>query len=152
MASILDQLRERRAELAATKTLTLPVPGYEERLGVVYRSLTSKELDMIGKNLKKKSAPIDSMVADVLIKTCQDIVWRDDEEGEWQPIADTPTTFSTGTLADLLEFSASSAREEVAELFSPDGTQPRAAHVHADALANWAQGIVDQSTDELMGE
>lgn len=157
MSNTLEALRARREELATHKTLVLNVPGYGGHLAIRYKSIPGPDVNAFLAEASKSGneRKLVEVNADLLIRTCDAILVRQTPDGELEPLdenADAPTTFSTGTLPELLNVTASSAREEVFAVFSPDGAQPLAVGRHADALASWLQGSADEIDETLLGE
>jgi len=157
-SSVLDAIKARRKELAGSKTLTLQVPGYGGHLLIKYKAVSEKELRPITQkvekslNSNKESSYLD-LAADLLIKACDDVLVRETVDAEPEPINQQgATTFSTGTLNDYLGLEAKTAREEVFQLFSPDGSQPLAATQHAQAITSWLQGNLEEIDKQLLGE
>jgi hypothetical protein len=156
----LAAIRQRAQKIARDKSLTLTVPGYDDLLAIRYHGIPSGELDQFIQRAARSGEQGKLMAAnaDLIIRCCDAILIRKDEGGEWLPIDeddDEPTTFSTATLPTLMpEFigQATSARDEVFGLFSPDGSQPIAVGQHADALINWLQGNADEIDRTLLGE
>ena len=152
----LGKIREARQKIAARKDLLLVVPGYDNLVAVRYQTLSPAELDIITTRIQKANEKGDLMAAnaDLLIRSCKEIVGRTDASGEWEPVLGegTTTTFASGTLAEALGEQASTSREEVYALFSPGGQQPMAHATHAAALSSWMNGQVEAIEAELLGE
>lgn len=156
----LAQVRERARKIAADKSLTLLVPGYEGLLGIRYHGIPRGEMDDFVNRAQKAGERGQMMAvnADLLIRCCEAILVRRQEGAEWEPLdldTDQPTTFSTATLPLLLpEFvgDASKAREEVFGLFSPGGGQAMAVGQHSDALISWLGGKAEEIDRTLLGE
>lgn len=153
----LRKLRKRREEIAAKRTLTLKVPGYDGLVGVRYKAVPSDDFERFAERAARTAGKGDYLAAnaDLLIQSCQAILCRDTEDSDWEPLDENssePTTFSTGTLPELLGIEATSAREEVFGLFSPDGAQPAACTAHADAISDWLRGSVEEIDRDLLGE
>lgn len=150
--SFLGQLRQKRKELTEQKTLDLNVPGYDGHLVIRYKAISDKELELFGRQAQKDKSGM-AANSDLLIRACDDILVREDLEGVAEPLQPgVKTTFSSGTLGELLGTEANSAREEVAEIFSPAGNQPLAASQHAEAVINWLQGNYEEIDKQLLGE
>lgn len=157
-SSVLDAIKARRRELAGSKNLTLQVPGYGGHLLIKYKAVSEQELRPITQkvekslNSNKESSYLD-LAADLLIKACDDVLVRETLDADAEPIdKQAATTFSTGTLNDYLGLDAKTAREEVFQLFSPDGSQPLAATQHAQAITSWLQGNLEEIDKQLLGE
>lgn len=52
--SVMESLRAKHRELVNSKTLDLPIPGYEGELVARYRLLSMKELERIGNRVQKQ--------------------------------------------------------------------------------------------------
>jgi hypothetical protein len=152
----LQQLRERRKEIAKERTLDLVVPGYDGLLLVRYHRIPREELAKFA--LKAQRGGDKEAVnsnADLLIRCCEAVLYRAGEDADPEPLNEDsgePTTFSSGTLGDLLGFDEESARDAVYGLFSPEGARVLASDSHAEALIAWQQGKPEQIDQELLGE
>lgn len=155
MSNVLEAIRAKREELAKEKSITLDVPGYGGHLAIRYKAIPTEQLNrfLTQAAASGNDEKILEVNADILIRCCEAILVRQDPDAELEPLdpdAAEPTTFSTGTLPELLELSASSAREEVFAVFSPDGAQPLSIGRHADAIANWLQGSTEAIDKSLL--
>lgn len=150
--SALANIRAKRQELAAKKTLTLAVPGYDGLVLVRYNLVDEQELEKYTKRMGQGNVSELNASMDLLVTACKEILVKQDIDAEEEPIElGETTTFKTGNLHKLIGGHADSARKEVAGLFAPDGAQPFAAGQHALAIVNWLQGDEGQIDSELMG-
>lgn len=153
LPSVIDEIKRKREELSKKKTIVLEVPGYGGYLAVRYKVIDRDQLLKLFKRLEqaKGKEEIEGN-ADLLIRCCSEILVRQGEEKEWEPIdpGGESTTFNSESLRDLLGFEAGTAREAVFGLFSPDGAQPTACFTHVEAIGQFLNG---QNVDEeLLGE
>lgn len=153
--TLLDHLKAKRAELAQRQTIDLDVPGYGGDLVIRYKSIPLEQLNET--LLKVTRAGSEKHVleanADLLIRTCEGIYVRQSPDSPLEPLdpeASEPTTFSSGTLPELLGLTdVTTARQEVFAVFSPDGAQPLAIGRHSDAVITWLQGSSDEEEERL---
>lgn len=156
----LEHIKARAAKIAADKSLTLVVPGYDGCVGIRYKGIPSAELDKFVQRASKagEQGKIMAANADLLVRCCDEILVRQNEDAAWESFdlqSTEPTTFSSATLPKLMPDTighASSARQEVFGLFSPDDSQLMAVGQHADALINWLQGNAQEIDHALLGE
>lgn len=152
LQSIRDQIRAERDELKTETTLDLVVPGYE-MIGVRYRGIPARELDQFAKRLSKSKEGMRT-ATDVLIRCCDSILVRPNGDDALEPLEDDQGDYLKfdQRLADFLGIEASSAREIVTQLFSPDGVQTLATFEHANAVMEWMQGKGAKIDPGLLGE
>lgn len=121
--NLLDELRERRAEIGSDRTMDLEVPGYDGLLVVRYRRLEWDEISKIATKTEKSKNPRRILLhqVDVLIAACEQVLIV--HEGSLKPIneafpelGDEPVRYDV-PLANALGFQAGSAREVVLGLF-----------------------------------
>lgn len=161
----LGAIRARRAEIIKKGgNLELLVPDYDDNLKIEYRDLSDAEHDQLAKKLEKARNNEDTKAerdtgADILIKHCERIWVREDDESPWLVLEDGngPLRFSR-PLAELLGLESKSARETVLDVFSPaadDGTRrrnPDSIVPHINAIFAWRQGRQDDIDRALLGE
>jgi hypothetical protein len=150
-ASIRDQIRAEREAIASEKTLDLLVPGYSGLLAVRYRSISDRELEQYIKRAQGEQSIGANL--DLLIQTCETILYRESDEQEFTPALDENgdrIRFDI-RLAEMLGIDAKTARETVAGFFSPDGAQPLAVAQHIGAVADWLQGKSSEIDPALLG-
>lgn len=148
----LEQIRKIREKIASKKTLTLKVPGYEGHVLVRYKYVPQEHMEQWADRVAEDNPKVRDAGMDMLIECCDEILVRQTPESEDEPIQEgVVTTFRSGTLHELLGYEASSAREEVSGLFSPEGTQPLAFYSHVEALSHWLQGSKGEIDRTLLG-
>lgn len=154
LTGVLKRISDRRKEIAQDSELVLQVPCYEGDLWIRYRAIPLDELNKFLERAAKSSGKqLIETNADLIIRCCDEILVKQREGLPLEPIDKTAaTTFSTGTLPDLLDFQAETAREEVFGLFSPDGAHPMACGLHSDAISAWLQGKGAEIDETLLGE
>ena len=152
-ASIRDQIRAEREAIASEKTLDLLVPGYSGLLAVRYRSISDRELEGYLKKAQRESGQDMRSNYDLLIEACETILYREAEDQEFTPALDEngdEIRFDI-RLSEMLGMNATSARETIAEFFSPGGAQPLAVAQHIGAVADWLQGKASEIDPALLG-
>jgi hypothetical protein len=152
--------RAMRAKLAADKSLDLIVPGYEGLLGVRYRPLGEDEWTTFARRIEAQAGDAGAVAtglevaADLMIAACEAVIWRDALEVEWEVVNDDddqPIRFDV-RLAEWLGFEATTAREVVKGVFSPEGVKPISPSVHGDAIAEWQRGNDQAINRALLGK
>lgn len=164
--SVLDAIKSRRAQLAEEKTIELLVPGYEGNVAVRYRAEPIEELREEFRKAERRRETDPLAGVDILIRLCETILVRDQETDKLMPLAelatrdgrldephpeDNPVQFDE-RLAQLLGFAetASSARQIVKQLFSPEEAQVLAPASHIQSLQQWLQGQAEQIDNTLL--
>jgi hypothetical protein len=151
--------RALRAKLAEDKTIELVVPGYAGLLGVRYRPIPENDWRELASRIERSGGTMDAatgleVALDVVIGACECLLWRDDPDQPWGIVEDDagqPLRFDVRT-AEWLGFEASSAREVVRGVFSPEGTKPISPAVHGDAVAEWLRGNATAINRTLLGK
>ncbi len=92
--SLFDRLRARRDEVAATKTTTIPIPGFEDfGLEAQYRLMEREEVEDIGNRIVKESKDRTErmmlLLTDTIIFALDGFVVREKGKPEPKPLADT---------------------------------------------------------------
>lgn len=130
--SLLDRVKERRAQQAEDDALTLDIPSWGGDLKARYKVIPRSELEEVLKRAQKKSADNVLADADFLIKACIGIVAVDPETGEEEEVA----SGYNMPFAQTLGAEASTARELVVYLCKGNGI---ALGAHAQRVALWMQ-------------
>lgn len=153
--SIMGRLRQKRQQLAAQKTVDLPVAGYGGELVVRYQLLDplveGKEVgDRVAQQFKGPEHDADRvyyMLVDSLIAACVGFYIKDAGDlVELDPEQLGAMTWSDDRLGDFLGFQAGSARDAVLQVFAGNRI---AVTRHAAALQRWmgdTSGELDTGT------
>jgi hypothetical protein len=161
LPSLLDSLRKQREEIAGAQSRRFALPGYNGSLYAEYRLLDSHDANEIVRRAQKqfrKDPDESELIAsiDLLIKACTGIFGVPDgeqvplnqimnEEGGNYPV---PIRYDT-SLAEILGFEASSAREAVMGVF---GGNSLAIIAHARGLQMWFANTNADVDFDFLGE
>lgn len=152
--SLMDRIRQKRADLAALRTIDIPVAGYGGDLVARYRLLDPL---VEGKEIAERTRgqfakePADQMyygIVDSMVEACTGLYGRghvelvplDDEDGSGA------MTYSDARLGEFLGFEADEAREAVLQVFAGNRN---AVIAHGLLLQKWfadPSGELDQRT------
>lgn len=153
VVSIRDRIRAERESIAAEKTIDLIVPGYSGLLAVRYRAISDREMEEYARRIQKEGDAGIRAGYDLLIETSECILVRVEESEPFEVLEDEdghPVKFDV-RLAEFLGVEAKSARETVAQTFSPDGAQSLAAFSHISAVQEWLMGKSSEIDPSLLG-
>lgn len=153
VVSIRDRIRAERESIAAEKTIDLIVPGYSGLLAVRYRAISDREMEQYAQKLQKEGDAGMRAGYDLLIETCESILVRVESDRDFEVLEDDDgdrVKFDV-RLAEFLGIEAKSARETVAQTFSPDGAQSLAAFSHVAAVQEWLMGKSSEIDPSLLG-
>lgn len=154
--SLFDGLREKHREIAARKTIDIPIPGYDGDLVARYRVLdVTSEMSGIAKRVAREftntmEAQLWATV-DGMIVACEGI-FASDKGGNLHPLSeatgsDTPVKYDM-QLAQFMGFTGvGSAREVVMELF---GHNEVAMLDHGSQLSRWMSNTSRRVNEEFM--
>lgn len=151
--SIRDRIRAERESIAAEKSLDLVVPGYSGLLAIRYRSISDREMERYAARIQKENDAGIRAGYDLLIEACEAILVRMETDQEFEILEDDDgdrVRFDI-RLAEFLGVEASSARETVAAIFSPEGVQSLAAFDQAASVLAWLQGKSADIDPALLG-
>lgn len=150
-SSVLDRVKQRRAERLADEPTLFNIAGWEGELKAGYRVVERRELDKMIRGLRKRhgsNGTVQSQLTnadiDFLATACNTVVAHDSETDERQEVSD---GFNQ-VLADALgRPELDSARKLISHLFADaDGNvNTIAIAAHAMRVANWMQ---DTTADE----
>lgn len=171
-SSILGQLGQRRAQLAAAQKLTLRIPRWGDddggpRLFVIYRLLGREELQKANQAIEKAKAPVRNQVEwtknlDVLVNACEGVFAILPDDFDKARLADCTryslnpedpegelTRFDAALAASFgMDPDQSSARQVIQHVFISDGDILQ----HFSRLAEWS-GYTNGGVDgDLEGE
>jgi hypothetical protein len=167
----LEGIEKRYEELLDQKTLTLFIPGWEDKIRAVYQLLPEAQMDRLAKRRRdKKLDGIEGeweIEAQTLVDLCQSIEVRLPESTDYITLEDEhgPVRFER-RLAEILarkgiNLSTERAVETVIDFFCPrskkdDPTSPRlmpnAMDRHVSAILLWCRGEQDKIDRSLLGE
>lgn len=154
LASIRDQIREERDAIASKKTLDLLVPGYDQDLiGIRYRAIEQREFEAFAKKQRGGGEEGFNANIEMLVLCCDSILYRKSEGDPLKPALDEngeKIRFDI-RLAEAFDLQATSARETLLGLFSPDGAQPFAVLRHVEAVSSWLSGESHEIDQSLLG-
>lgn len=154
-SSIMGRLRQKRQQLAAQKTIDLPVAGYGGELVVRYQLLDplveGKQIgDRVAQQFKGKDHDSDRVyyaLVDSLIAACEGFYIRDGGDlVALDPEQLGAMTWSDDRLGDFLGFQAGNARDAVLQVFAGNRI---AVTRHAAELQKWmgdTSGELDTGT------
>jgi hypothetical protein len=114
--SVMESLRAKHRELRESKTLDLPIPGYDGDLVARYRLLTMKELENIGnrvqKQVKNQGDRVLRASLDAIIVACEGMYYNRD--GRLVPLSESISKDEPMIKYDdrLIEFLALELRED----------------------------------------
>jgi len=148
--SLLSRIRERRAQLQEERHLDLDIPGYDGMLVARYRPLPWDEVKKIGEKVEKSKNPRKELyaMADVLVRACDSIWFRDPETNELRPVQSGEPVRYDDRLAEALGFTADSARQVLLATFNND----LAVTAHHMEAAEWMQASDVEVNEDLLGE
>lgn len=166
---VFAEIAKRHEEIRADKSLELWIPGYEGMIKVRYRLLHDEEMDKLvqraGEVKPTEGIAGDRKIsADTLVRMCDRILYRDDENDRELKDEKGPIRFER-RFADFMQglgiqVGGEKATEIVENFFSPrtdpdDPTSvrsyPNAMGRHFTAILQWYQGERDKIDRELLG-
>lgn len=152
--SMLDRLREQRQAVGDDLDTIIDVPGQNHLLAVRYQLLHFRRANQLGKQLLNESNPDVQLnfAADFLAEACLEVLVRDPETDELQPIdpGHGPTKFD-GHLLALFEIPAAPGlrpRDVVKLVFNRDF----AVMDTYDQLARWMTKTNSEVNEEFSGK
>jgi hypothetical protein len=159
--SIMDKLRQARAELEEQETVDLEVPGYRGLLVARYHLLSGKELQKIGKRVRgqfrhirdQQGEVVLAMASDTLINSCIGLFYKDEDDLHDISVNGVPLTYSSGNdLTDFFELpEAGTARDAILSLFGGED-RDIAIIEHYQRLYRWMRDTSNDVTADLLGE
>lgn len=161
--SLMEQLRDRRRELAATKETLITIPGFEDSgLACKYRLMDRQETEKIGKRIRKLTKDRGDfqmlVLVDILIHACEGFWLR--REGEVVPLKmndgnGAPRIERWDQLASFMGYEAEVGEkppDQRVALYYVFGDNEFAVGQHAIALNRWFANTGVDVDVEFLGE
>lgn len=156
--SMMDALRAKHQALGASKSIDIPLPGYDGLLVVTYRVLdVKKEIGDINRRIrrefKQEMERILYSTIDVMARSC--VAISTTRNGELWPLSasigpDEPPVCYDSRLAEFMGFvGAESARQVILAVFQNIETMVLA---HGQELSAWMTDTTKEVTTEFQGE
>lgn len=154
-SSVLDAIRDRRAQLTHEHVYDLKVPGYRGLLVLRCAPIRGAKLTQLRTRLETSKDPERDfgLNADVLIDSCQAVLARRSLEDEFETLDPTGEVVRIDSrLAELLKLDTTRARDVVRELFAAAPSPELACGVAVGDFAAWSSGADLEVEDDLLGE
>lgn len=152
--SILEQLVAARQETADDQTVDIDIPGrYNGRLVAHYGLLDQSELAKIAKRVrkqyKKTEQQVLAMSCDILITSCEALLYRNDKDELVTLTNDEGEILNYPNAGDFLQFEATSARDSVIQVF---GNNEMGVIDQQVRLTRWMRNTGADVQSDLLGE
>jgi hypothetical protein len=155
-SSLIDQLREMRAQKAAAVHHDLEVPGYRGCLVLRLGPLGSSVIGKLRERAERSASPDRDLNAnsDCLIAGCREVLARTSRESELEPIDpehDGPTRIDEH-LAELLQLGTTTARASLLALWDKANAPEIAIGMAAGEYVEWCAETQVDIDEEFVGK